>query len=163
LFATLDAERLEDGGDRTSESFQAAARRAQAAQRVLALIEARQAQQAAQRAVLRATDEKKKAELAKKLPAADEALAKAEAEAASPEFARRKIATYPATSSGRRLALARWISDAQNPLTARVAVNHVWMRHFGRAIVPSAFDFGTQGHRPSHPALLDALALEFME
>jgi hypothetical protein len=166
LAATLAAERIEDGGDRTSEAFLAAARKAQAAQRALAVLEARLAQQAARRAVLRAGDDKKKAELAKKLPAADDALAKAEAEAAKPasaEFARRKAPSYPATSTGRRLALARWIADPANPLTARVAVNHVWMRHFGRALVPSAFDFGTQGQRPSHPALLDWLALELVE
>ena len=51
-------------------------------------------------------------------------------------------ATYPMTSTGRRLALARWITSRENPLTARVAVNHVWMRHFGRPLVDSVFDFG---------------------
>ena len=71
--------------------------------------------------------------------------------------------TYPATSTGRRLAFARWITDPSNPLTARVAVNHLWGRHFGRAIVPSVNDFGRNGQRPSHPALLDWLAAEFME
>ena len=64
---------------------------------------------------------------------------------------------------GRRLAFARWITDPSNPLTARVAVNHLWGRHFGRAIVPSVNDFGRNGQRPSHPALLDWLAAEFME
>ena len=71
--------------------------------------------------------------------------------------------TYPASSTGRRLAFARWITDPSNPLTARVAVNHLWGRHFGRAIVPSVNDFGRNGQRPSHPALLDWLAAEFME
>ena len=70
---------------------------------------------------------------------------------------------YPTTSSGRRLALARWIVDRGNPLTARVAVNHVWMRHFGEPLVPTVFDFGTNGKPPSNPALLDWLAVEFME
>src|SRR5581483_836041 len=64
---------------------------------------------------------------------------------------------------GRRLALARWITDQQNPLTARVAMNHVWMRHFGKPLVPTVFDFGRNGQPPSHPALLDWLAAEFME
>ena len=70
---------------------------------------------------------------------------------------------YPATSTGRRLAFARWIADRSNPLTARVAVNHLWGRHFGRAIVPSVNDFGRNGQRPSHPALLDWLAAELMD
>src|SRR5262249_37492247 len=69
----------------------------------------------------------------------------------------------PKTSTGRRLALAHWIADRDNPLTARVAVNHIWLRHFGQAIVPSVFDFGRNGRLPSHPALVDWLAAEFME
>lgn len=69
---------------------------------------------------------------------------------------------YPATSTGRRLALARWITDRNNPLAARVAVNHIWLRHFGTGIVPTEFDLGKNGQPPSHPALLDWLADEFM-
>lgn len=68
---------------------------------------------------------------------------------------------YPQTSTGRRRALAEWITSRENPLTARVAVNHIWLRHFGRPIVDSVFDFGRNGKRPSHPALLDWLACEF--
>jgi hypothetical protein len=70
---------------------------------------------------------------------------------------------FPRTSTGRRTALARWMTDARNPLTARVAVNHIWARHFGRPLVESVFDFGRKGARPSHPELLDWLAVEFME
>ncbi|MBI3464669.1 MAG: DUF1553 domain-containing protein, partial [Planctomycetes bacterium] len=70
---------------------------------------------------------------------------------------------YPTTSTGRRLALTRWIAGRENPLTARVAVNHVWMRHFGRPLVPTVFDFGMNGQPPTHPELLDWLAVEFME
>ncbi|MFO0840815.1 MAG: DUF1549 and DUF1553 domain-containing protein [Gemmataceae bacterium] len=70
---------------------------------------------------------------------------------------------FPATSSGRRLALARWITDRDNPLAARVLVNHAWQRHFGKALVPSEFDFGRNGQRPTHPALVDWLAAEFVE
>ena len=69
----------------------------------------------------------------------------------------------PTTSTGRRTALARWITDGKNPLTARVAVNHIWLRHFGQAIVPSVYDFGLNGKPPSHPQLLDWLAVEFQE
>ena len=66
-------------------------------------------------------------------------------------------------SSGRRLALARWMTDANNPLTARVAANHIWLRHFDRALVTSVFDFGLEGQKPSHPELLDWLACELRE
>src|SRR5260370_27818085 len=75
----------------------------------------------------------------------------------------RQLTIYPNTSSGRRLAFARWLTDRSNPLAARVAMNHVWLRHFGQAIVPSVFDFGRNGRPPSHPALLDWLAAEFMK
>ena len=69
----------------------------------------------------------------------------------------------PATSTGRRLALAKWITDAKNPLSARVAVNHIWARHFGEGLVPTVFDFGKNGKPPTHPALLDWLALELRD
>jgi len=72
-------------------------------------------------------------------------------------------AHYSSTSSGRRLALAKWITSRQNPLTARVAVNHVWMRHFGQPLVESVFDFGLRTKRPKQAAVLDHLAGEFME
>ena len=71
--------------------------------------------------------------------------------------------TYPQTSSGRRLAFANWIISRDNPLTARVAINHIWLRHFGTALVPSVFDFGLNGQSPSHPELLDYLAVELMD
>jgi len=70
---------------------------------------------------------------------------------------------YPATSSGRRLTLARWIVDPTNPRTARVAANHIWLRHFGEAIVPSVANFGLNGQSPSHPELLDWLAAELVD
>jgi hypothetical protein len=70
---------------------------------------------------------------------------------------------YPTTSTGRRTALARWIASKDNPLTARVAINHMWLRHFGSPLVPSVFDFGLNGKPPTHPALLDWLAVELME
>ncbi len=70
---------------------------------------------------------------------------------------------YPKTSSGRRTALARWMTRNENPLTARVAINHIWMRHFGEPLVASVDDFGVRAKPPSHPELLDWLAVEFME
>jgi hypothetical protein len=69
---------------------------------------------------------------------------------------------FLATSSGRRTALARWITDPDNPLPARVAANHIWMRHFGRPLVASVFDFGRSGSPPTHPELLDWLASELV-
>jgi hypothetical protein len=71
--------------------------------------------------------------------------------------------TYPQTSTGRRKALAEWITSRDNPLTARVAVNHIWMRHFHVPLVGSVNDFGRNGDSPTHPELLDWLAVELMD
>ena len=71
--------------------------------------------------------------------------------------------TYPTTSTGRRKALAEWITNRQNPLAARVAVNHIWLRHFQTPLVGTVADFGRNGALPTHPELLDWLAVEFME
>jgi hypothetical protein len=65
-------------------------------------------------------------------------------------------------SSGKRRALASWLTDPQNPLTARVMVNRLWQFHFGRGIVPTPSDFGKLGELPTHPELLDYLAGEFV-
>jgi hypothetical protein len=70
---------------------------------------------------------------------------------------------YPARSTGRRLALAKSIASPTNPLTARVAVNHIWLRHFGRGLVETPANIGRSGRAPSHPELLDWLAVELME
>jgi hypothetical protein len=69
---------------------------------------------------------------------------------------------YPKTSTGRRTALANWITSRDNPLTARVAVNHIWNWHFGKPLVETTMNFGRSGKAPTHPELLDWLATEFM-
>ncbi|MDB6076357.1 MAG: hypothetical protein JWO82_104 [Akkermansiaceae bacterium] len=67
-----------------------------------------------------------------------------------------------ATTSGRRLALAKWIASPDNPRTARVMMNRIWEHHFGRGIAPSPNDFGYLGIPATHPELLDWLATEFI-
>jgi hypothetical protein len=66
-------------------------------------------------------------------------------------------------TSGRRRALAEWLASPQNPLTVRVIVNRIWHHHFGRGLVATLDNFGKMGEQPTHPELLDYLAVDFMK
>lgn len=79
-----------------------------------------------------------------------------------PDVVPATLSALPAQSGPSRLDLGKWLVSPANPLTSRVAVNHIWSKLFGAGLVRTADDFGTSGESPSHPELLDWLATEFM-
>ena len=114
-----------------------------------------------------ATDEKKQQasieKANKEVAAANKRLTEAEQALSSTDAKYTSVGkAYPEHSTGRRLALANWIANEENPLTARVAVNHIWLRHFGEPLVANTFDFGLRSPRPQLADLLDWLAVELM-
>ncbi len=185
LQAVLQVEALEDAGKKDSEEWKQAALRTTGLQRDSALADARWKLAGGEAAKSKATSDLKAAKSEKNpknksnevratraLAAADKSIAAAKKTLAAAEkgmktevtvkYEPRKQPKYPTTTSGRRLAFANWLTAKENPLAARVAMNHIWLRHFGRAIVPTVAEFGGNGREPTHPALLDWLATEFM-
>ena len=73
------------------------------------------------------------------------------------------LSPFPEDAPRNRLGLAKWLTDPRHPLTARVTVNRVWQSLFGRGLVKTAEDFGSQGSRPLYPAVLDSLAVQLIE
>lgn len=167
LVAVLAAERLEDAGKKGTDEWKAAGTEAWRAQRAAAVADASVALLTAQNAVEsgRAKAGTNLKPLQDKVDAAVKALAAATNALNDPPSAAYKARStddYPDRSTGRRTAFAAWLTDDDNPLTARVAVNHIWLRHMGSALVPSVADFGGNGRPATHPALLDWLASEFV-
>ena len=157
----------------SSEDYSQLAQVAATAER-LAVFHAAQVEASEKQAALGAAEASEEPDASNKQAAVDKA--RKDQQAAETKLSKAKSAldakdanytsvgkAYPSTSTGRRLALAQWIVDRQNPLTARVAVNHIWMRHFGEPLVANVFDFGLRSPRPRHVELLDWLAVELME
>ena len=183
LESILEVEALEDKGDSKSEQWKTKAvatfelqRRAKLAEAKAELATGEAGKKLATEAVAAAKakkDSKAEASATAKVKAADKVIAAAKKKLApaekamvakpSEKFTPRQPAAYPPTSTGRRSGFAKWLTDGKNPLTARVAMNHIWLRHFGSAIVPTVNEFGGNGQPPTHPALLDWLAAELIE
>lgn len=145
----------------SKQASQTAAR----AGRFAAIISAQEQSLQAQLAITTAKDDAARKKAKTQQTAAEKVLAAAQKTATEAQDAKYSplSPTYPTESTGRRRALAQWIASKKNPRTARVAVNHIWLRHFGAALVPSIMDFGVSGDLPTHPKLLDWLAVEFTE
>ena len=168
--ARVAADRAKHGVDDVSKEVREdLARKAAVAERTHKVAVAEQALYKADQALTKAetakkTDAKKTKAAQTKRDEAAKTLAEAHKALESDEVSYTPVGEqYPKTSTGRRLALARWITHENNPLTARVAINHIWMRHFGEPLVENVFDFGLQCPKPVHADLLDWLAVELME
>ncbi len=164
-----------------SETVSALAKEAARLEKSAALAEAEAALARAELGLAQASANNKKTAAEKTLAAAKTALEAAKKAAAAPgenyttlrgalktfesnlESEDSRSKPFPTKSTGRRTALAQWIASVKNPLTARVIVNHLWSRHTGKPIVATVFDFGRKGAAPTHPELLDWLAVELME
>lgn len=142
------------------------------AERQAKLFQAQANQAAAELALAQAsakpmTDMKRAAEVQAaqtKIAAATTALTAAEVEAKKTDGSYSPLsAVFPKQSTGRRTALANWMTSRDNPLTPRVAVNHIWQRHFGRGIVETPANFGRNGKLPTNQPLIDSLAVELMD
>lgn len=168
-----------------AEQAESTRKQAILSERELAVIQSRRAIAEAELQLLKAAAADKREQAEKDLQAARTALEKAEAAVLTDITAEARFTPivgaqwsatrfrssgaddptlpFPTSSSGRRTALAEWITDPRHPLTARVAVNHLWSRHFGAPLVPTLFEFGRNGTPPTHPELLDWLAAEFVD
>jgi hypothetical protein len=171
LESRIAAERAKYSDGKPDDELKPLAQTASKAERASALATAEAAlltaeHQVAQSRKAAETDEKAKkvlAEAEKKLEEAKKARETAQTATQTESDKYSPLGpVHPRTSTGRRLALARWIASPQNPLTARVAVNHIWARHFGAGLLPSVDEFGQNRTEPSHSALLDWLAAELM-
>ncbi len=159
----LNARLKQDQSPKPDPADLNAALQDQLQQRQRAVAEARKSYLEAQLAVFRSPPKQRPAAL-ERIKNTELALAQATKQLHQPLSNTAPSASkYPTQSSGRRSALAHWITNSQNPLAARVAVNHIWLRHMGQPLVPSVFDFGKNGQPPTHPALIDWLAAQFMD
>ena len=151
-----------------AELAREAAVREHAAQRLQAMLNVAESQAALRKA--NASNVKDEAKRKAAIAAAEKAVVEAEKKLAAFTALAADSVTYtpvgkelPRQSTGRRTALARWIVSPNNPLTARVAVNHIWMRHFGTPLVDNVFDFGMKAPRPELLDMLNWLSAELIE
>jgi hypothetical protein len=157
-------ETIELTGDKSSPSWVAAAKGVVRLERYKRFTDARIALFDAHKRLAAAAEKDKPAAQAT-VTQLEKDVAAAEAKSTTdPDTAyTKRLQTLPKESTGKRTAFATWLTDKRNPLTARVIVNHVWMRHFGTALAPSVADFGHNSQAVEQGQLLDYLARSFMD